>query len=153
MKHKKLITIGVSIVVLIGIAIVSYQVILNSILNDIAQSHISGNSPDKSDFDHKLKRDLESYFSATMSNSVSIEFEYLREGATQSGVSYPKYYLWVTIFDDDKKKDDGAIRVAAIEKTRFEVTDFLSRGKINENNIYSVFPAPVCERIKEILEN
>jgi len=59
--------------------------------------------------------------------------------------------LWVTIFDVDKKIDEGAVRVAAIEQTHFEVTDYLKREEINNNNIYLVFPGPVCEKIKERL--
>jgi hypothetical protein len=48
------------------------------------------------------------------------------------------------------RQDRGAVRVAAIEKKRFEITDFVSEEEIRKSpdQIYSVFPAAVCEAIK-----
>ena len=44
----------------------------------------------------------------------------------------------------------GAVRVAAIEKKRFEVTDFVSEEAILKDfdQLYAVFPAAVCETIE-----
>ncbi len=121
------------------------------VLQDIQRSHINANVPDSADFENFLRRDLAAYFAAAgKKKSVLVEHESLRKGPTQSGVSYPKFYLWVRIAGGKNPKDRGAVRLAAIDKKRFEVTDFVSEESIRNdpNGIYRIFPAPVCETIK-----
>jgi len=103
----------------------------------IQRSHIEGNVPPPEQFNAMLRRDLASYF-----NTQTLSYELLREGPTQSGVSYPKFYLWVKA----TRKDEtvvGAVRVAAIEKIRFEVTDFLPSERIQSDptQAQQLFPA------------
>jgi hypothetical protein len=121
-------------------------------LLEIQKSHIEANVADQLQFDSLMKRDLEKYFSATF-GQVSIVWEFLRYGATQSGVAYPKYYLWTKIYNGDKLIDEGAVRVAAIEKTGFNVTDFVNIKDIRQKNkdIYMIFPKQVCEKILSYL--
>jgi hypothetical protein len=120
---------------------------------EIQKSHIDGNVPDQSQFDSLLKRDLEKYFSATF-GKVDVKWEFLRDGATQSGVAYPKYYIWTKIYKVDTLISEGAARVAAIEKTNFNVTDFVGVKEIKNNSIdiYTIFPSLVCEKIKSRLK-
>jgi hypothetical protein len=49
--------------------------------------------------------------------------------------------------------EEGAARVAAFERQRFEVTDYLSRATIvvKPKALEDVFPMPVCERIRSKL--
>lgn len=119
-------------------------------LDSIQDSHIKGNVPESAIFEQYLKRDLNAYFTEYYKQTVDVQYEFLREGATQSGVAYPKYYLWVKISSNSKEIDQGAIRVAAINKTQFSVTNFLTKSEItkNPNSIYSVFPEPVCKKIE-----
>jgi hypothetical protein len=125
-----------------------------SLIQDISHSHIVGNTPDAKVFDSFLKRDIEKYFHNKYSKNIVATFNYLRIGATQSGVSYPKYYLWIRVNDGDSLYTEGAIRVAAIEKKYFEITDFVSKQDIIDKkvNIYLIFPKPVCEKIIEQLK-
>jgi hypothetical protein len=60
------------------------------------------------------------------------------------------FYLWVQIAGGKSPQDRGAVRLKAIDKKRFEVTDFVPEDMIRSDpaGIYRVFPAPVCERIK-----
>ncbi len=119
---------------------------------DIQKSHIEANIPStRAEFDLIMKRDLTSYFKKKYKNISNIDFRLLRDGPTQSGVAYPKFYAWIEIKGDGKTLDSGAIRVAAIEKKTVEVTDFFSQEKINANPsaIESVFPASLCENIRE----
>lgn len=103
----------------------------------IQRSHIEGNVPPPEQFDATLRRDLSSYFS-----TQTVSYELLREGPTQSGVSYPKYYLWVKATRQNETVV-GAVRVAAIDKARFEVTDFLPSERIRSdpNQVQQIFPA------------
>jgi hypothetical protein len=105
-------------------------------------------------FDSLLKRDLEKYFS-TKSKQVVVKWEFLREGPTQIGVAYPKYYLWTKVYTDDKLFKEGAVRVAAIDRTRFDITDFVSIKEINSHSqdIYTIFPRAVCEKINLLIQN
>ena len=122
------------------------------VIRDIQGSHIDANVPESADFEKFLRRDLVAYFStARKKKGVSVDYEPLRRGPTQSGVSYPKFYLWVRVAGGKTSKDRGAVRVEAIEKKRFEVTDFVSEETIRAapNGIYEIFPAQVCVKIQE----
>jgi hypothetical protein len=121
------------------------------VMQDIQSSHIDANVPDSADFEKFLRRDLADYFAvARKKKGVPVEFEPLRREPTQSGVGYPKFYLWVGIDGAKNPQDRGAVRLQAIEKKRFEVTHYFSEEAIRNdpNAIYRVFPAQVCERIK-----
>jgi len=118
--------------------------------NPFASSHVAANVPDAKNFAEFLKRDLEAHFKKSLGREVAVSYEMLRLDATQSGVAYPKYYLWVRISGEGQLLGEGAARVAAIEKTHFEVTDFLSRTEIKKNRqiIKNVFPPELCDKIE-----
>jgi hypothetical protein len=46
------------------------------------------------------------------------------------------------------------VRVAAVDKTHFDVTNYLSKSGIESDpeRIYYVFPAAVCDTIREKLK-
>lgn len=123
-------------------------------LQEIAKSHIESNVPEDAEFNKLLQRDLDGYFIKKYSKSVNVSWEFLREGPTQTGIAYPKYYVWVTVLDRGKELAQGAVRLAAIEKKRFEVTHFVDVGdmKGGKTDIHSIFPAPVCETIAKRLQ-
>lgn len=122
-------------------------------LSSVAQSHIEGNVPAPADFDRFLKRDLTAYFTKQSGKSVSVNYEYLRKGPTQSGVAFPKYYVWVRIYRNKLLSSEGAVRVAAINRTHFDITDYLSKAQIRKGAqpIEAVFPPPVCAEIRKHL--
>ncbi len=130
-----------------GAGVVAPQAADRPIL-ETSHSHIDANVPAAEDFDKLLRRDLAGYFAA-MFKDLPVHYELLRDGPTQSGVAYPKFYLWVTIGGGESPRQRGAVRVAAIEKKRFEVSDFISEDAVKKDpaGIYRVFPAPVCEKI------
>ena len=117
----------------------------------ISWSHIAANVPSSEEFDAILARDLRSYFEELGGRTVTVEYEFLRKGPTQVGVAYPKYYLWVKVYSDGVLVEEGAVRIAVIEKKRVEVTDYLSKEEIlsNPEQIYYIFPKPVCGKILE----
>jgi len=119
-------------------------------LRDIQRSHIEAHVPPPIDFNGILTRDLSSYFAvARTQKAPAVAFEMLRDGPTQVGVSYPKFYVWVRVAGGISADDRGAVRVAAVDRKRFEVTDFISERAIRGDldGIRRVFPASVCERI------
>ena len=122
-------------------------------MRQIQRSHIEANVPADSDFERFLQRDLDKYFKATRTKPFTLTYEFLRKGATQSGVSYPKFYLWVQMSEEGKVVEQGAVRVAAVEKKEFQITDFARVAAIRADpaSIYKVFPALVCETIKQRL--
>ena len=121
----------------------------------IQTSHIEGNAPKAADFELMLQRDLTSYFETIHGEEVAVQYEFLRQGPTQSGVSYPKYYLWAKVTRAGSVIDEGAIRCAAVETTHFEVTDFITKTSLQKDltQAASVFPAGVCERISEKIKH
>lgn len=121
-----------------------------AILREIQRSHIEGNVPPKDEFHRLLRRDLVGYFSSPGQPPAEVEYELLRDGPTQSGVSYPKYYVWLRVVQPGVPDRHGAARLAAIQRQRFEVTQFLSEAEIERDpsQLDQVFPAAVAERIR-----
>jgi hypothetical protein len=136
-----------SLLLLVGACAVSCQ----SIGDSIADSHVRANVPDEKDFNSFLKRDLESYFKDLKKKNIVVEYQLLRDGPTQSGTAFPKFYCWVTIKENGVLVEDGAVRVAAMEKKRFGVYDYLARADIERDmdKVYQTFPRPVADKIKE----
>lgn len=124
------------------------------IFGEIQASHLEGNVPSNTDFLPFLKRDLAAYFKGMSSRPITVEYDFLRNGATQSGISYPKFYLWVTVSANKKLLTQGAIRVAAIDKKRFDVTNFLSVANLQKSlrTIEETFPLPVGAKVRERLK-
>jgi hypothetical protein len=120
------------------------------VLTDVAKSHVEANAPRGELFDEFLARDLKKYFCASV-NDCAVQYEFLRNGPTQSGTSYPKYYLWVKNIKGSTVAEEGAVRVAAVEQKGFEVTRFLSREQILESpsQVASVFPPALIDKIFE----
>jgi hypothetical protein len=116
----------------------------------VQESHIAGNIPDVDQFDTVLKRDLSAYFLSLGMARPKVTYEMLRIGPTQSGVAYPKYYLWASAVSDGGQSLVGALRVAAIERLRFEVTDFVSRDDVlaKPDVLASIFPAALLPSIR-----
>jgi hypothetical protein len=124
----------------------------SSIGDSIADSHVRANVPDEKDFHSLLKRDLESYFrDLKKKKEIVVEYQLLRDGPTQSGTAFPKFYAWVIVKENGTLLEEGVVRVAAIEKKRFGVYDYLSRVDIERDleKIYQIFPRPVGDKIKE----
>ena len=78
-----------------------------------------------------------------------MDYELLRDGPTQSGVAYPKFYLWLRATNAEKTVIEGAVRVAAVDKKRFDVTDFVPRADIvsRPDALDRIFPQAVIEKI------
>jgi len=138
MKEKALIAI---------LLLFSVSVFAQSSPADVQASHIEANVPARESFEAFLRRDLLAYFHAP--GTGSLEYKLLRDGPTQSGVAYPKYYLWVTVRSGSSLLNEGAVRVAAIGRKRFEVTNFLSRGTIRAtpSEVGVVFPAALVPSV------
>ena len=123
-----------------------------SVLSDIQRSHVEGNVPSARDFESFLQRDVAAYFrSVKRVKNPEIALELLRKGATQSGVASPKYYAWVVVRNQGQAVAEGALRLAAIDRARFEVTDFLSKDDIKSTPsvVSATFPAPLVAGILE----
>jgi hypothetical protein len=115
----------------------------------VAESHIAANVPSTNNFRPFLIRDLTAYLKPTRGDKLTVSYELLRDGPTQSGVAYPKFYLWLRATNAQKMVIEGAVRVAAIEKKQFDVTDFVPRSKIvsSPDSLTRIFPQVLIEKI------
>ena len=120
-----------------------------TVVDDISRSHVEGNVPSGKLFDEYLTQDLSTYF--CRAKDCKVEYELLRDGPTQSGVSYPKYYIWVKTFKGSVFSEEGAVRVAAVDQRRFVVTHFLSQEEIlkSPSEVASIFPPALANTIIE----
>ena len=125
------------------------------VLTDIQMSQINANVPEEAQFKLLLGRDLHTYFCKGVSAPrCTVQFNLLRKGATQSGVAYPKYYLWANVLTDGKTQLEGAARVAAIDMARFDVIDFMSASDIRSapDKVRTIFPSMLVPAITERAE-
>ena len=68
---------------------------------------------------------------------------------TQVGVAWPKYYAWVTAHGDSGRVEEGAVRVAAVDATHFEVTDISLREiRADPEGVERVFPRALCDGLR-----
>ena len=119
----------------------------------IQLSHIEANVPDAADFESLMMRALLAYFRSNGLPRVDrVEFKLLRDAPTQTGISFPKYYAWVTVFEGDAEVQQGAVRLAAVEKRRFEITDFVSRSQAHSNttSLETLFPSQLAPVILQL---
>ncbi len=133
-------------------AIVVFSLALNMFgCNPITDSHIQANVPDSKDFNAFLQRDLNKYFQTGRSGVVQVDFELLRKGPTQTGIAFPKYYAWVLIREGGKESKQGAVRLAAMNKSQFEVTNIVDADAIRRDPhvIESIFPQALCDSIRK----
>jgi hypothetical protein len=63
----------------------------------IGESQIEGNVPPPEVFDTYMQRDLGTYLCAG-AKDCRVAYFLLRDGPTQTGIAYPKYYLWAKCF-------------------------------------------------------
>ena len=142
MKHIRF----VGLVVLLFI-----HVHLNAEVNaKVQENQIEANVPPVMLFDAYLERDLVKYFGPKISKGeIAVVYKFLRNGPTQSGASYPKYYLWVDVTADGELVESGAIRIAAVAKSYFEITNYLSGKSIRSDpeSVSKVFPAALIDNI------
>ncbi len=117
----------------------------------VQASHISANVPPDASFLVLLTRDVQTYLGAHKLPSKGLEIELLRKEPTQSGVSYPKYYVWIRAVDEAGRHLEGAMRVAAIDRVRFDVTDFTPAASIRSDptSLASIYPALLIPAIRQ----
>lgn len=123
------------------------------IMAQIRDAQIVANVPPAAEFDSLLQRDLTSYFEqADSAGDLQLKYKLLRETPTQSGIAYPKYYLWAEARVEGQLISQGAMRVAAVEKRRFEVHQFLSATSIQQDPraAAEVFPEALLGNIYEL---
>src|SRR6266480_109794 len=115
----------IQFIVLVGIVVAAGLYLLRirseysaaATVDAISQSHIDANVPPDSIFDALLHRDLARYFEPSLGGSLAIDVELLRRGHTQSGIAYPKFYVWVLVRRDQRPLKEGYAQVAAVDRT------------------------------------
>jgi hypothetical protein len=118
----------------------------------IARSHVEGNVPaEEAEFDRLLTLGLRDFFVSHLNRSdIEVKSRLLRKGATQSGVASPKFYAWISVTDNaGQVLTTGAARIAAMDRSRFDVTDFLDAKSIvsHPSAIARIFPKVLVGKI------
>ena len=122
-------------------------------LRDVADSHIDGNVPSQDSFLPILRRDLTAYFDSIGFNTDSIDFSPLRGGVTQTGIGFPKFYVWIRLLAADSTVQEGAATVAAVQRQRFFVADYVPEALIRNGlvSLDTIFPKLVADSIRRKL--
>lgn len=97
--------------------------------------------------------DLEQPISEYFGELTTIEaFEFLRQGPTVTGISFPKYYLWVEGVRGGRDFA-GAIRVAD-QNGSLVVTHFMGPTEVQgyPHRVRDVFPSVLIGRIEQLAE-
>ena len=124
---------------------------MERVMAEVQASHITGNVPPDASFSLLLERDVRAYLLANRLPSKNVEIELLRKGPTQSGISYPKYYVWIRAADEAGRHVEGVMRVAAIDRIRFDITDFTPAASIRSDpvSLDAIYPARLIPAIRE----
>jgi hypothetical protein len=122
-------------------------------LQRVAQSHVDANVPSEPAFDSLLRHDLAAYFTSRLGRDATVDYELLRRGPTQTGIAYPKFYAWVRV-KAGGAVEEGAVRLAARDRTGFEVTHFIPQAEIRgaPEALNTVFPPAVADSIRKRLQ-
>lgn len=150
-----MVTMGSITLVFVGLLSFSglgYFVAVPLQLAKVQNSHIQGNVPPQ--FDEVLQRDLTSYFQGLNAEIIKVEYELLRKVPTQVGVGVPKYYMWVQLYGQKGLLNEGAVKVAAVEKTQFTILNHLTIADLKKSpeRINQIFPLPVGDKIRSRLK-
>jgi hypothetical protein len=120
------------------------------------KKHIEANVPDKSNFEAFLRRDLIKYFNETTGKNLRVDYELLQEKPFQTGKrypsAYPRFYLWIKLYENNTLVNKGAAKVAAIEKKRFKVITFADKKKIERKGYDALGFFPILLSTKVIDE-
>ncbi len=73
----------------------------------------------------------------------------LRDGPTQTGIGYPKFFVWVRVLEGDTVLEEGAVVLAAMDKKEFSVMDYHEAGSLRNSpqTVRDNFPSPIAETI------
>ncbi|MFO1457762.1 MAG: hypothetical protein U1G08_00015 [Verrucomicrobiota bacterium] len=117
---------------------------------EVAVGHVAANDPGTHVFRAFLIRDLTAYLKPIHGDKLALDYELLRDGPTQSGLAYPKYYLWLNATNDAGMVMEGVARVAAVDQKGFRVTDFVSRSDVisHPESLTRIFPQALIEKIQ-----
>src|SRR5262249_11046300 len=119
-----------------------------SALMAIPLTHVSANVPGRDHFDALMRRDLAGYFASPDSTPMTLDYDLLRRGFTQTGIAYPKYYAWVRVRSADTTFQ-GAVRIAAVDQERFEVRQFMTSDEIlaDPERVRQTFPEALSQEL------
>lgn len=129
-------------------AVLAFALTFSSGCDDML-GNVKNNVPDASQFDRLMARDLQKAFCSQSVGSCRVHYELLRNGPTQSGTSWPKFYVWVERYESGALTASGATVLAAMDQVEFKVWRFMSHREISEypDLVGKTFPAPLVNLI------
>lgn len=97
---------------------------------------------------------LNKHFEDIWKRKVAIKSLFLRKGKTVSGTSFPKFYVWVEIYENNRILEDGAARIGITDEQEVYITDYLNRAEIKNTpqQIFEIFPRDVANKVITISE-
>ena len=122
------------------------------IWNDIARSHVDANVPPPDKFQAMLRRDLALYFQKSKAEKVTVEPD-ASSWSHAERTLVPEVLRLGAVRVSGRLREEGAVRLAAVERKRLDVTDYLSATAIRKRpaSLEQVFPRPVAARIRQRL--
>jgi len=105
--------------------------------------------PDEKTFEPLLIRVLSSYFEDDRFKNLQFRYMLLADHPFQSGIAFPKYYLWIEKYDGSRFIGQGVMEIAAIDQTRLGVIEFTSKKDLETDRewIKQHYPPEVCQSI------
>jgi hypothetical protein len=115
------------------------------------EAHIAAHAPPRDTFEALLQQDLNAYFRKEEGIAdAAVTFQLLRRRAAQTGVSLPKYYLWVEAASNGVPEASGAVIVAAVDQRRFDVLNFTRDEQIRRSpESLAQYPESLAPAIRE----
>jgi hypothetical protein len=126
------------------------------------KAKVDANIPSAEVFSELLHRDLLTHFRGSgIPDNTKAEYQLLRDTPTGPvklakpyAQAYPVYYLWVRMLSGATVLNEGVVRALAIERNRFEITQFLSRAEIlaDPSRVSKIVPLNLVQNVISLAE-
>lgn len=115
-----------------------------------AKSNLSNNE----DFQKEIQHELNEYFSEDPNKTLKINWHLLNNMPLEKENSYPEYFVWVKIYEDNRLVNQGLTKLL-VKDRKFHLISFMNDERISQvpNDAAREFTPEILEKIKDKIQN
>lgn len=126
------------------------------LINSCTKNKFSANSnlPEDGDFQKEMQHELDGYFSDEHHKTLKIDWQLLNYPPVEKKNSYPEYFVWVKIYENNRLINQGLTKLLAKDR-KFHWVSFMSDERISQvpNDAEREFTPEILEKIKDKIPN
>lgn len=108
------------------------------------------NVPEKQNFEKEITIELNKKFLKHNGKTLKINWELLADKPVEKQNSYPEYFVWVKMYENNKLVNKGLSKLVVKDK-KFHEISFMNDERIRAvpNDAEREFPVEILEKIKD----